>query len=275
MRSGGRQKIKKKVCVIQARSASTRLKGKIFFPLCGKPMLWHLIERVKRCKLIEQIVVAMPLHDESYRSIYKVTDECGINLFPYRGKTADLGSRHLAAAKKFDADTIIRIPGDNPLIESSEVDRIIEYQGHGTTNKFKFLYSNIQNIHDSGYPDGIGAEVYSMELLKWIDDNAKDKEHREHPRKSRYEKDMVKTIPCPDDIKRPDLRLDVNIQKDYEFILSIYEALYPGNYEFGIRDIIAFLDKVKSDKALAAKLSAKPFYKENVLNELFNKVIKK
>src|SRR3989304_808052 len=237
MRSGGRQKIKKKVCIIQSRSGSTRLPGKILLPICGKPMLWHLIERVKRCKLIEQIVVAIPLHDESYRSIYKVTDECGINLFPYRGKTADLVSRHLAAAKKFDADTIIRIPGDNPLIESSE--------------------------------------VYSMELLKWIDDNAKDKEHREHPHKICYEKDMVKTIPCPDDIRRPDLRLDVNIQKDYEFVSSIYEALYPGNYEFGIRDIIAFLDKVKSGKALAAKLSAKPFYKENVLNELFNKVIKK
>lgn len=238
-------------------------------------MLGHLIERVKRCKLIEQIVVAIPLQDEAYRSINKITNDCNVSMFPYRGRTADLISRHLSAAKKYDADTIIRIPGDNPCIEPSEVDRIIEYQSHGTTNKFKFLYSNTHNIQDNGYPDGIGAEVYSMELLKWIDDHAKEKEYREHPHKICFDNDMVKTISCPDDIKFPELRLDINTQKDYEFISSIYEALYLSNPEFGIRDIIAFLNKVKANKTLAAKISSKPFYKESVLNDLFQKVIKK
>jgi len=264
---------KKKVCIIQARSDSKRLPRKILLPICGKPMLWHLIERVKRSKLIDLIVVAIPLYDKSYGGINKITNECGVLMFAYRGLTADLVSRHLATAKKFHADIIVRIPGDNPCVDPVEIDRIIETQSYNYSRQpMSCLYSNIQDILDSGYPDGIGAEVYSMELLKWIDYNAKGKELREHPHKICYDRNIVKTISCPDDIRRPEIRLDVNTQADFDFITEIYEALYPNNPNFNTKDIITYIDRRNADNVLLQKNTSKPFYRETILNNLFNRI---
>lgn len=259
------------VCIIQARLTSTRLPNKVLLPICGKPMLWHLIERVKRCKLISEIVVAMPFSRDNSK-ISKTASLCGVNSVYHKGKIDDLVGRHLAVAKKFKADVVVRIPSDNPCIEPSEVDRIIEAAAQAY-HPNQYMYSNTHNIKENGYSDGLGAEVYSMKLLQWINFNATTQECREHPHKICYDKDIVKTIPCPEDIRRPELRLDVNTQKDFDFITEIYEALYPKNHEFGIRDIIAYLDDRKDNKSLQNKLASKPFYKETMLNDLFKKVL--
>ena len=266
---------KNTVAIIQTRTTSTRLPNKVLLPICGKPLLWHVIERVKRCKLINEIVVASPFDNrEDTASIKKVVEKCNVSFYLYRGNMNDLVGRHLAAAGKHDADVIVRIPSDNPCIEPSEVDKIIWTQKHSTKCQDKFMFSNTHNILDNGYPDGLGAEVYSMKFFQWIKENTQTPEEMEHPHKICYDREVVKTVQCNEDIRRPELRLDVNTQQDFNFITELYEALYPKNNEFGIRDIIKYLDRLNNDPILKNKALSKPFYRESVLNDLFKKVLK-
>ena len=107
----------------------------------------------------------------------------------------------------------------------------------------------------SGYPDGIGAEVFDYETLKIIAKQKITKAKKEHLSLNffDYKKQIVvnndfckvKTIKCPKTIAFPNLRFDVNFYKDYLFIKKIYENLYKENNFFNTKDVIRFLKKEK------------------------------
>ena len=136
--------------------------------------------------------------------------------------------------------------------EPIEIDKIISFY-----KKYKkpFFASNLANVHNNGYPDGIGAEVFGFSFLEDLSRKRLTSKEREHLHLNFYDyktdkaKNLkwckVRTIQCPKRFRRPDICLDVNTLKDYMFIKKIYENLYFKKNKFNILDIIKFIDDKK------------------------------
>jgi spore coat polysaccharide biosynthesis protein SpsF len=212
----------KVVAILQQRMGSTRLPGKALLPLAGKSMTENIIERVRRAKRLDDVVLAVPPKDENaFASM-----PCRIHA-PLVDEH-DLVGRYLVTAERCHADIIVRVPCDNPCIEPEYIDKAVDEYMRG---QYVF-YSNTTDAvrtHGGGkgewtYIDGIGAEVFSMSRLKWLDVQTKGQAHlREHPHK----KFNFELPSC-------DYRLDVNDMEDYDTIKNIYDFF--GCNKFHVSD---------------------------------------
>ena len=233
--------------VVQARMGSTRLPGKSMMPLAGEPLVGRILERLKRCRAPDQIVLATTEKPED-DVLAALADGNGVAHF--RGAESDLVARCYGAAERFDAEIVVRFPADNPCPEPAEIDRIVDAHEFGQG----VFTSNLSPMLDNGYPDGIGAEVFDFTTLAEIQQSCADPFKREHLHLNVFDyksqtvvnpdRYRVKTIPCPAAFRRPDLVLDVNTQEEYAFMAALYAYLYPRNPRFHITDIIAWYDAV-------------------------------
>jgi len=242
------------VMILQARMGSTRLPGKSMMDLAGVPLVGRIIERVKRCKKVDEIVLATTQKPED-DVLEELGRSYGISVF--RGSENDLVDRYYQAAKAFNADVVVRLPADNPCPEPNEIDRIIDYH---LTDQSDFS-SNLAEVFGNGYPDGIGAEAFNFETLEEVWRTSSDPQKREHPHLNFFDYESqepadpdryrVGTVQCPLEFRRPDLVLDVNTREEYEFMAELYEYLYPRNPQFHITDVIQWYDNIyrKSAKA--------------------------
>jgi len=236
------------VLIIQARMGSTRLPGKSMMDLAGTPLVGRILERVKRCQKIDDIVLAIPNTPDN-----EVLKNLGssYNVKVFAGSENDLVERYYEAANWAKADIVVRLPADNPTPEPIEIDRIIT---HHLSLGLRGFSSNLSVIRDNEYPDGIGAEVFDFSLLEEARAKNPDQRLREHVHLNFYdyvsgdavntEWCPINTVKCPEAFRRPDLILDVNTQEQYQFMRSLYEYLYPLNPHFHITDIIHWYDKV-------------------------------
>lgn len=225
---------------------STRLPGKSMMDLAGAPLVGRVLERVKRCERIDEIVLATTTNRND-DGLAGLADDYGVVLF--RGSEDDLVDRYYQAALLHKADIVGRLPADNPVPEPAEIDRIAEFHAQGGYD----YSSNLAQVFGNGYPDGIGAEMIDFSALETIWKECEDSKMREHVHLSFFDYDAqqavsdrfsVGTIECPEAFQRPDLVLDVNMAGQYEFMRELYEYLYPRNPEFHITDIIEWHDKV-------------------------------
>ena len=231
---------------------STRLPGKSMMDLAGASLVFRLLERVKRCKNLDDIVLAIPDNNENNILAFEAKK---LNIKVYKGSETDVLDRYYCAAKKFNADIVGRIPADNPLSEPLEIDRIAAHHRELCVPGFS---SNLAAVYNSSYPDGIGAEMFDFCLLENAWENETDHNKREHVHLNFYnyetvkavdnEKCPVSTIPCPVEYQRPDLILDVNTEEQYLYIKKIYEYFYENNPFFNIKDIIHWHDNIYSKK---------------------------
>lgn len=228
------------VLIMQARMGSTRLPGKSLLPLAGQPLIARVIERVRRCRRLDAIVLATTRKPED-DPVAALGEACGIAVF--RGSENDLVDRYYQAALAHRADVIVRIPADNPVPEPQEIERVIAYHLE-SGNDFS---SNYPDVFDNGYPDGIGAEVFTFSALKRVWETSTDFRNREHPHTNFYEHPdvyRIGTFECPAEFRRPDIILDVNTRDEYEFLAELYGDLYPRNPQFTIQDVIQWYDDV-------------------------------
>ena len=100
------------VAVIQARMGSTRLPGKVLKPIAGKPLLWHIVHRLKACRLLEDIAVATTMNPAD-EAIVEWCNAEGVTVV--RGPEDDVLARYARAAEKLDADIIVRVSSDAPV----------------------------------------------------------------------------------------------------------------------------------------------------------------
>lgn len=239
---------KRIVLIIQARMGSTRLPGKSMMDLAGAPLVGRILERVKRCKRVDEIVLAIPdtPKDDVLRQLgskYEVT--------VFAGSENDLVERYYQAALANEANWVVRLPADNATPEAAEVDRII---GHHLSLGRPGFSSNLSVIHDSGYPDGIGAEIFDFSLLAEARERHGDLRQREHVHLNFFDYTRqeavdeawcpISTVACPPEFRRPDLVLDVNTLAQYEYMRQLYNDLYPQNPSFHITDVIRWHDGV-------------------------------
>lgn len=219
--------------IIQARMGSTRLPGKIMLPILDKPVLEHLINRVKKSSNIDEIIVATSINKND-DIIEKFCKSQKIKCF--RGSENDVLLRYFEAAKKFSIDIIVRLTSDTPLLDPKVIDKvIIKYN----EKKYDFV-SNFFPLPRT-YPDGYNVEVFSMKLLEQTNIEAKKPSDREHvttfitmqPNKfKKYRVDSEKDL--------SKYRLNLDYKEDFELIKSVLEKL---GKKTDLDDIINWLDK--------------------------------
>ena len=236
----------KVVLIIQARMNSTRLPGKSLMDLAGQPLVGRVLERVKRCKSMDEVVLATP-DSASDDQLAELAEAYEVSLF--RGSENDLVDRYYQAARKYGAYYVCRLPADNPVPEPEEMDRMVAAH---IKSRLDFS-SNLLQVLGNGYPDGIGVEVYNFNALEIVWKECTDPKKREHVNLSYFDyasqqpvdsRFRAGTIQCPQSFRRPELILDVNTLEQYEFLRQIYEYHYPKNPEFHITDIIRWYDDV-------------------------------
>ena len=225
---------------------STRLPGKSLLTLAGEPLVGRILERVKKCKNIDQIVLAIPNTKEN-DPLDEIGKEYSVSTF--RGSEFNLLERYYKAAKFSSADYVVRLPADNATPEPSEIDKIIDH--HISLNRAGFS-SNLSSFFGSNYPDGIGAEIFDFNLLEEAYKKENDKQKLEHVHLNFFDYSREKavdsnwcpisTIKCPKEYSRPDIVLDINTIDQYIFIKKLYEYLYIKNPNFTIIDTLDWYD---------------------------------
>lgn len=224
----------KTVAIVQARMGSTRLPNKVMRPICGTPMIGLLLERLAKAKRIDQIVLATS-KDLRNKPLAQYVRELGYAV--YQGSEDDVLDRYYQAAQEAEADTVVRITGDCPLIDPMLIDRVIEFHVQGA-------YDFVSNAIEPTFPDGLDAAVFRFSLLEqaWLD--AKFPSEREHVTlymrrfPDRYKIGVYKGAP-----DRSHFRWTVDEPADFEFVSKIYERLYPGKPDFGSDDIYRLLER--------------------------------
>lgn len=161
---------KKYTVIIQARTQSTRLPNKVLALINDKPLIWYIIERLKSCKRIEQIILATSNREED-KKLIEIANDCKILSFV--GDENDVLSRFYQAALKFNADPIIRITGDCPLVDPDLLDEML---GFYLENNYDFVSNTIIPT----YPDGLDIEIFSFKSLRKTFNEAKLKSEKEH-----------------------------------------------------------------------------------------------
>jgi len=223
------------VIIIQARMKSTRLPGKILKKVLDRTLLDYQIERLKKVKKADDIVIATSTN--SYDN--KIISLCNsINCNSFRGSENDVLSRYYHAAKKFNADCIVRINSDCPLIDHEVVDRLINHY----ISNFPY-YDYVSNILEESYPIGLHTEVFSMNSLVVAYDNAIAHDEREHVTPYIYRnKDIFRLGSVKIDTNLSNYRWTVDYPEDFELIEEIISGIYPNNKDFDMYDILNFLD---------------------------------
>lgn len=227
----------KVVCIIQARMGSTRLPCKAMLPLEGTPLTARLVERVLRSKLLDAVVLAYPFvdHDDMISALDQRHDpgfNQGVGIYASKDDENDLVTRYLHAAEAHHAEIIVRIPGDNPCVDPAYIDQAVKTYLHEP----HIYYSNTTDLCGDVWLDGIGAEVFSLSRLKWLDSKLGkgDVYYREHPHAWFLDNRLY-------DLHQADYRLDVNTQEDYEYVKDIFEACYRVHPAFTSEDIVQYL----------------------------------
>ncbi len=251
------------ITVIQARTGSSRLPNKVIMPVLGKTLLERMVERVALSKLAGKIVIATTLEKSD-----DVIEEISIrNKVPiYRGSIEDLLDRHYQAAKLFNADAVVKIPSDCPLIDPDIIDKVIGFFIQHS-NEFDF----VSNLHPATYPDGNDVEIMNFNILEIAWKNAKRKFEREHTTPYIWEnpdKFRIGNVEWETGLNYSMThRFTIDYPEDYEFIKRVYEELYPKNPKFGLDDILNLLSAKPEIKAINEKYAGVNWYR-NHLNEL-------
>ncbi|MCX6184840.1 MAG: glycosyltransferase family protein [Flavobacterium sp.] len=160
----------KTILITQARTGSTRLPGKVLMQIEGKTLLQIHLNRLKKCHKISKIIVATTINDED-QIIFDKAAAWGFE--SYRGSESDVLDRFYQSVKNQNADWIVRVTSDCPLIDPELVDQVVAFAQENDCD-----YASNGLIEN--YPDGQDVEVFKFSALQLAWENAKLNSEREH-----------------------------------------------------------------------------------------------
>jgi spore coat polysaccharide biosynthesis protein SpsF len=218
------------LAILQARVSSSRLPGKVLMPIVGQPMLRHELDRVRRARTLDALVVATSA-EPGDDPIAQLCTDAGVDCF--RGSLDDVLDRFYQAALAHRARIIVRLTGDCPLVDPALIDRVVEFFRHGGFD--------LAATADT-FPDGVDVEAMRYDVLEqaWADaTKASDREHvtlfvRRQPGRFR-----IGRLASGADLSH--MRWSVDEREDLEFVRRVYDALYPANPAFTTEDVLALL----------------------------------
>lgn len=220
---------------------SSRLPGKVLMPVLGKPMLQLMIERVRKAKYVNDIIVATTTNDTDD----PVANLCAeLNIKVFRGSEHDVLARVYNAHKTFGSNIVVELTGDCPLIEPQLIDLCI----------LTFLNQDLDYVATNQvktYPNGQAVQVFSFELLEYLNFNALTEYDREHVSPSIYQnpdKYRLRYIDAKDAHHAPDIRTTLDTPEDFRIINAVYEKFYPANPDFTLEEMIPFIRTLTPQK---------------------------
>jgi spore coat polysaccharide biosynthesis protein SpsF len=221
------------LAILQARTSSSRLPGKVLKPLLGAPMILRQIERLRRAKRLDALVVATSDH-ASDAALAAVCSQAGVKV--HRGPLDDVLARFMGAAAPFkETEWIVRLTGDCPLADPAIVDQVVAAALDSQAD-----YAS--NALEPTYPDGLDVEVVRRTALEAIAAEPRSPAEREHVTLALYRSPgRFKILPIKDAVDRSHLRWTVDEPRDFALVETIYEALYPSKPDFGYADILALI----------------------------------
>jgi spore coat polysaccharide biosynthesis protein SpsF len=227
----------KVIATIEARMTSSRLPGKVLMPAADKPMLEHLINRLRAVPSIDGVVLATTVNDADDRLELFAKS---MNIACYRGSEDDVMNRVIEAAGSMKADVVVGITGDCPIIDPQIVEQCIRIFN---ANNVDYL----SNGHVRSYPDGMDTQVYWLEALKrsaMMTNTPLDHEHVTlHIRNNPKIFSSINIISPPESYW-PELGLTLDEYSDYELLKRIIEYFDSSNPLFGCRDVVQLLKKM-------------------------------
>jgi len=226
----------KTVITIEARMRSSRLPGKVLRPILGQPMLALMVERLRRVRLADEIVVATTVH-EADEPIVALAGALGVGC--YRGSEEDVLSRVLGAATAAGAELIVETTADCPLIDPGVIDQVIQTFA---TNDVDYC----ANVLSPTYPRGMDVQVIPTAVLADVAMQTDDPDDREHVSLYIYQHpDQYRLLNVASglDPSVSSLRLTVDTPEDYELVSRIYQELYPIDPRFTLHDILTLMNR--------------------------------
>lgn len=248
----------KVVCIVQARVGSTRLPGKVLKKICGRTVLEHDINRLKRIKNIDEIVIATTTLEKDNAII----EECKkLNVKYFRGSEENVLSRYYYAAEENDADVVVRVTSDCPLIDVKVSENIIQYFLFNKDN-----YDYVSNTIDRTYPRGLDTEVFSFDALEKAFKEAISSRDKEHVTPYIWRNDKIfRLAQCKNSKDYSNLRWTLDTEEDYKLILLIYKYFQNQDY-FSMDEIIRFLDRNPEIKDINKYIEQKNDYNMSLIS---------
>lgn len=222
------------VCVIQARTGSSRLPAKVLKKIEGFTLLSLVIKRVAFSRFIDRdnILIATTERKEDDR-IVKIAQQEGVNVF--RGSEDDVLDRYYKALKAHPADIVLRITSDCPLIDYKIIDAVIT------------LFSKSKNIDycsnrlKLSFPEGLDTEIFTFKALEKAWQESYEPYDREHVTPYMYRSGKLKLKPLSFNNNLSYLHLSIDNKEDFEFVKKIYSYLYKRKPRFILNDILKLL----------------------------------
>jgi len=221
--------------VLQARMGSSRLPGKALRPLAGKPLVWHMIDRMRRTGVCEELVLATTTDPRNEPLIAFARKE-GMAVVQAEMED-DLADRIALAVKATDADYILKTGGDCPLIDPVVMTGMVR---RGVSEGADFCSNRVR----WSYPLGLSCDVVSAKSVLWCDENLTSAEDRElFALYIRDHSEQFKVVSYEHDEDLSAHGWTVDTPEDYASVSRVFDGLYVDGECFGLDDTLRFLSE--------------------------------
>ncbi len=226
---------------------SSRLPGKVLYRVLGRPLLGHLLDRLRLSRRLETLVVATSTLEQD-RPIRMFVEAEGMPVFT--GSEEDVLDRYYRAAEQYEIDPVVRITADCPLMDPAVVDLVIG----------QFLESGADYVSNTAplpatYPDGMDVEVFSFAALQRAWRDAAKPSEREHVTFHLWQHPEWFKVRRVDHV--PDwseYRLTVDYPEDLPVVEAIMTEFVPRNPGVGLDEIVRYLEANPGVRALNAHI---------------------
>lgn len=219
------------VGIIQARMGSTRLPGKVLMPVLDRPLLSFMLERLTRCRAFDAITVATTMAPAD-AAVAEVATAYGAAVF--RGDENDVLDRYYRAAREAEADIVVRLTADCPLIEPAVCDAVVALLNDADSPDYAATSPH--------FAEGLDCEAMTRDALEQSWRNATLRSEREHVTlyiRNHPEHFSIRLLDNPND--EGGVRVTVDEPDDFKVVATIIEALYPVDPTFGFAAVQEFL----------------------------------
>jgi spore coat polysaccharide biosynthesis protein SpsF len=242
------------IAIVQARVGSTRLPNKIFYELSGKPLIWHVINRLKISSRLSDIVIATTDNKLDDRlALWADLNE--VKLF--RGSETNVLKRYYDAAVYFGADIIVRITADDPFKDAIVMDSVIDMV---TNCSIDFGFNN----KPASFPEGLDIEVFTFQALQKANANSIDSFEQEHVTQYFHRNPSqfsMKNLSYKENLSH--FRWTIDTIDDYYMSSKIYEELYKSGEIFLLSEILTLLQKRPYIALINDNVDRSLMYKKN------------
>lgn len=207
--------------ILQARMGSSRLPGKSLMAIWkDMPLLELVLRRIARAKKIDRVILATSV-EEKDDVLIPIAQRCEVEIF--RGDEKDVLGRFVAALEKYPSEAVVRACADNPLLDPVMIDNLVDFYWERYPDCDYAM--NLGPV--TGFPDSVGSEMVSAEVLRRLAKEATKPEDREHVLTFLHDNPDYKScfLYAEEEYQRPQYRLDIDFKEDFNFVRELVKRL--------------------------------------------------